>query len=269
MFARAIEIATTFTNPYVGLRKRSDGNLYSTMGAFIIVNKQGWALTAAHILDEILSCEAAAQDACGPDEPRVTAHTEIWALPGFAAHHPHLAEARINAVADLALCRLEGVDPDAIGPGPVFRDTSKRVIDQGASVCRLGFPFYDVAVAYDDTLDRFDLDEHAFPVPRFALDGMVARFNRRMGEDGKSSAMFIETSTPGLRGQSGGPLIDTAGRVCGIQSHTTHIDLGFDARYASAEGVVIERQFLNVGAATHVDEARAMMDDAGVRYRVG
>ena len=137
------------------------------------------------------------------------------------------------------------------------------------SVCRLGFPFYDVPARYNEERDEFVLDDRAFPVPRFALDGIVARFNRRIAEDGVSSALYIETSTPGLRGQSGGPLLDTSGRVCGVQSHTTHVDLGFDAQYATQDGVVTERQFLNVGAATHVDEVRALLDSADVKYQVG
>ena len=270
MFARAIEIASSFTHPYVGLRRRADGTSYSTMGAFVSVNKDGWILTSAHVLDEIAACQrdAAAHDA-GDNAARVIAHTEIWAIPGFAEGHPQLREGHFNRVADLALCRLDGFDVRLLGAPPVFRDTSKRQIDQGASVCRLGFPFYDVAVVYDEAKRVFDIDSRAFPVPRFALDGIVARFNRRFDGDADSSAVFIETSTPGLRGQSGGPLLDTAGRVCGIQSHTTHIDLGFDAQYATADGVVVERQFLNVGAATHVDEARALMDSRGVSYELG
>ena len=270
MFARAIEIATAFTNPYIGLRRRANGELFTTTGAFVLVNNDGWILTSAHVVEEIMACR---RDTSGESEPgddlRVVANTEIWAVPGFDARHPAMVEAHVNPVADIALCRLEGLDPSASGPSPVFRDTTKRQIDQGASVCRLGFPFYEVAATYDERRRAFDLDARAFPVPRFALDGIVARFNRRFGEDATSSALFIETSTPGLRGQSGGPLLDTAGRVCGIQSHTTHIDLGFDAQYSTAEGIVVERQFLNVGAATHVDEVRTLMDSAGVRYRVG
>jgi S1-C subfamily serine protease len=106
-------------------------------------------------------------------------------------------------------------------------------------------------------------------VPRFVLDGIVARFNRRFSDDGSGSAVFIETSSPGLRGPSGGPLIDVEGRLCGVQSHTAHVDLGFDAQYTTDDGLVTVRQFLNVGAASHVDEVRSMLEAAEVEYRVG
>jgi len=269
MFAHAIEVASAFTNPYVGLRRREDGEVFTTMGAFVVVNRDGWILTSEHILEEIVSCRRQVAGEGPAEDNPVMAHSEIWALPGFEDAHPVVTAVHANRAADLALCKLDGVDAARLGRLPVFRDTAKRSVEQGMSVCRLGFPFYDVAATFNEEAREFALDVHAFPVPRFALDGIVARFNRRFAEDGETSALFIETSTPGLRGQSGGPLLDTSGRVCGIQSHTTHIDLGFDARYASPDGIVVERQFLNVGAATHVDEARALMDSAGVRYKLG
>jgi hypothetical protein len=234
------------------------------------VNNEGWVLTSAHLFEEILASDQQASGEAGAQgEERVVAHTEIWALPRTGDERPHLAEARVKPIADLALCRLEGFDPQVMGGTPVFRDNAKHEIEQGASVCRLGFPFYEVGAGWDEERDEFQFDLSTFCAPRFALEGIVARFKRHEIEGQPGSALFIETSTPGLRGQSGGPLLDTTGRICGIQSHTSHIDLGFDASYLSPTGVVVERQFLNVGAATHVDEARALMDEAGVRYRVG
>ena len=109
----------------------------------------------------------------------------------------------------------------------------------------------------------------AFPVPSFALDGIVSRFRRVTADDGSAQATFVETSTPGLRGQSGGPLLDAAGRVCGIQSHTIHLDLGFDAQFSAGDGVACERQFLNVGESTHVADVIALLDEVGVHYQLG
>lgn len=270
MFSHAIDVASNFTNPFVGLRRRVNGEVFSTMGAFIVVNSDGWILTSGHILEDI-PADGSVVDipAHDDDGQRVVAHSELWAVPGFMASQPSLVEAHINTVADLGLCRIEPFDRDSVAAYPIFRDNAAAPIEQGMSVCRLGFPFCEVAARYNEERDEFVLDDRAFPVPRFALDGIVARFNRRFAEDGAESALYIETSTPGLRGQSGGPLLDTSGRVCGVQSHTSHVDLGFDAQYATDDGLVIERQFLNVGAATHVDEARALLDSAGVSYRLG
>lgn len=268
MFAHAIKVASQFTEPYVGLRLRENGDVFTTMGAFIVINPDGWILTSGHIVSEILARRNGAQgESGGPDQ--ICAHSDIWAVPGFMDTPAQLVKAHVNAVADVALCRLEPFDATNISAYPVFRDTAVAPIEQGMSVCRLGFPFCDMPARYRHESGEFALEEHAFPVPRFALDGIVARFNRRFTEDGSTSALFIETSTPGLRGQSGGPLLDVDGRVCGIQSYTTHVDLGFDAHYTADTGLVTERQFLNVGAATHVDEVRALFNSAGIAYRRG
>ena len=271
MFTHAIEVATGFTNPYVALRRRACGDVLSSLGAFIVVNSDGWIVTSAHIIEEILSQERIRETATEEDSDpqRVVAHSEIWAVPGFMARPARMVEAHVKRVADLGLCRIEPFTGEGISEYPVFRDAVTAPISQGMSVCRLGFPFFDVAASFSEERNQFSLDQGAFPIPRFALDGVVARFNRRVSDDGQASAIYIETSTPGLRGQSGGPLLDTNGRVCGVQSHTAHLDLGFDAQFSVGSQVVTERQFLNVGAATHVDEVRELMDSVDVKYRLG
>jgi S1-C subfamily serine protease len=270
MFTSAVRAASQFTFPYVGLRRRGCGHVYSTMGAFVVVNAQGWVLTSSHLVDEIMAVEkeitAAEQDS---GDEACTDHAEIWAVPGFHSTRPQLAEATVRPLADLALVRLEPFDANVIMQFPKLRDVDAEPIEQGMSVCRLGYPFHDIAVDWSAERHEFALGKDAFPVPSFALDGIVARFHRVSSDAGLDPATFIETSTPGLRGQSGGPLLDVQGRVCGIQSHTTHLDLGFDAGFQSGETVVTERQFLNVGAATHASEVIALLEQVGVSYALG
>ena len=272
MFTQAVRTASGFTYPYIGLRRSSDGEVSASVGAFIVVNSGGWLMTSGHIVSEILDrqkeCDALSAGTVAPAERGTLCadHVEIWALPGFTESKPRVVEAMINPLADLALVRLESFDSQVVVAYPVLRDTTSCPVDQGMSVCRLGYPFHDIQAGYNSARREFDLAPNAFPVPSFALDGVVSRFHRITSDDGSQGATFIETSTPGLRGQSGGPLFDSEGRVCGVQSHTTHLDLGFDAHYSEGEQSIIERQFLNVGAATHVDDIRRILDDAGVAY---
>ena len=77
----------------------------------------------------------------------------------------------------------------------------------------------------------------------------------------------IETSTPGLRGQSGGPIFDVAGAVCGMQSKTAHLPLGFSPRSKSRRRVT-EHQFLNVGLAVHAETMLEFFDRHGVAVAV-
>jgi len=273
MFVDAVRTAAAFTYPYVGLRRRANGEVFTNVGSFIVINPQGWIVTSGHIVDDIVASDQRVNSQAGPGAPpadaNITNHQELWALPGFSETRPVLVQARVNRAADIAVGRLEPFDPNAVAAFPVLRDIEVEPIQQGMSVCRIGYPFHDVPATFNDTSGTFEVPSGAFPFPRFVLDGIVARFSRHVAEEG-AAAMFIETSTPGLRGQSGGPLIDVRGRVCGVQSQTAHLDLGFDARYrdASAE-LVTERQFLNVGAATHVNEVRELLDTEGAGYTVG
>jgi hypothetical protein len=277
VFETALDIANRYTFPFVGLTLRAPGVLDSTLAAFVALGRGGWVLTAGHVVDRLLTArrqsgtdiQAGATtevgDALdpGPSASDILRHSEIWALPGFERTRPRLAEARVDRLRDLALVRLEPADAASASPAPVFRDAGVHPIRPGLGVCRLGFPFYEVKAEFDEEADSFRIAPKAFPVPRFALDGMVSRFRERSAGDGRT-ATFIETSAPGLRGQSGGPLLDVQGRICGIQSHTVHLDLGFDARFERAGEEVVERQFLNVGAAIHVAEVAAFLDEHGV-----
>jgi S1-C subfamily serine protease len=101
--------------------------------------------------------------------------------------------------------------------------------------------------------------------PFFALEGIISRFAVVQQPDG-SQCTYIQTFSPGLCGQSGGPFFDSAGRLCGLQSSATHLDLGFDAMYERDGRQKVERQFLNVGQAVHVDEIVEFPKSQGVSY---
>ena len=293
MFETALEIAGAFTFPYVGLRRKHDGAVFSTVGAFIVVNSQGWAITAAHLMAEIVQAKQSARAAADLDariaelkrkngkrsnkerheleqlETRkrgfLSHSAEIWALPGFSETHPHIAEHHIAANADVAAFRLTPFDATVIAHYPDFRE-GQASVKPGTAVCRVGFPWHHVETTFDDA-SGFVVGT-GFPVPTFAIDGMVSRFNAQQFPDG-SECTYIETSAPGLRGQSGGPLLDAEGRVCGLQSGTAHYDLGFDASYVRNGKKVVERQFLNVGRALHVDDIKRFLDSLEIAYSIG
>ncbi|MNR46134.1 hypothetical protein D3C85_1650630 [compost metagenome] len=78
-------------------------------------------------------------------------------------------------------------------------------------------------------------------------------------------------STPGLRGQSGGPLFDTNGIVCGMQSVTVQYHMGFDEQKIEiiSKGKktnTINHSFLNVGRCIHVDAIKDFLKLHNVKY---
>ena len=99
-------------------------------------------------------------------------------------------------------------------------------IKQGKFLCRLGFPFPEFTnyIFNKDTDDIEWTNTGVNVSPRFPIEGMVTRFL----VDQQHGLYGIELSTPGLRGQSGGPLFDRNGTVYGMQFSTKHLHLGFD-----------------------------------------
>jgi len=77
---------------------------------------------------------------------------------------------------------------------------------------------------------------------------------------------YIETSSPGLMGQSGGPIFDTRGIVWGVQSHTSHLPLGFSPPVPGGQPHQKEHQFLNVGRGVHPAAIVALLKECGIKH---
>ena len=88
--------------------------------------------------------------------------------------------------------------------------------------------------------------------------------------DDAGNVIGFELSTPGLRGQSGGPVFDSEGKVWGTQSQTIHLDLDFDVDQQVMRGGLPRRvqdsAFLHVGHCVHVDVLKSFMRAHNVRF---
>jgi hypothetical protein len=78
-------------------------------------------------------------------------------------------------------------------------------------------------------------------------------------------------STPGLKGQSGGPLFTKEGIVCGMQFATNHLHLGFDMKnkevISNGEKIRITNQpCLHVGYCIHANIIKQFLQEHGVKY---
>ena len=85
----------------------------------------------------------------------------------------------------------------------------------GTSLCRLGFPFHQINATFDPVTRKFALAPDVLPIPRFPNDGIHTRVPVVISPDGQRQVKFIETSSPGLKGQSGGPIFDQSGFCVG------------------------------------------------------
>ena len=197
------------------------------------------------------------------DSKWVTNHSFWW-----GGHEAQIAEARPLAEADLVAVRLEPWEPSWVSTYPTIKDPSKPM-DVGRSLCKLGYPFHDIDATYDEAKDAFQLAEGTLPLPRFPIDGIYTR-NAVKGKsaDGKYDLKFLETSSPGLRGQSGGPIFDTQGTIWAIQSQTIHLELGFSPKVERRGRTVEEHQFLSAGLGIHAEVIVPFLRDNGIEFQL-
>src|SRR5882762_8474933 len=162
MFATACKIASEFTRPVSVSSLMVSGTCGNALGAFVVINPEGWIVTAHHIIQLIddLNDSVLKHQAWDAEYARIQndAQMERKALAklgtprqdsvkrfamGWGAGTIRLvASAKVPEV-DLAIGRLEPFEPSWIKQYPVFKDPDKG-FHQGTSLCCLGFPFHSV-----------------------------------------------------------------------------------------------------------------------------
>jgi hypothetical protein len=297
MFVKAIEIATKFTRPFKSIsRCYGSTEVQPGCATFIIVNDEGWVLTCKHVAEQIQIAENVLKQYSsfkaeldtlsktdGHYKSRVKALEKKYQydkkkniliqqrnhftdvvdrMSGFEWHyHPKY---------DVALIHLIGFEKIHCDQYPVFASNASA-LKQGMSLCRLGYPYPEFDnFRYNDNKDDIEwTNTGRINSPLFPIDGILTR---HCIDEGK--VVGIEMSTPGLRGQSGGPLFDVNGIVWGMQSATITLPLGFDQenREIYVNGIkkkVNDYSFIHLGRCIHVDVIKDFMDTHGVKYNVG
>jgi hypothetical protein len=289
MFADAYEKASTFTHPIVVAARHFDGAVECSLGAFVILNPDGWAITAAHLFTVNLAFQQHSKEIAEYDKqiaaieqdnrlsakqkrqrirrvksnPKWITNSSLW----LGQDGIRCKETIILPEADLAAARLEPFEPKAIAGYPVLKDPSN--LRCGTSLCRLGYPFYRIEATYHEETGSFELAPGTLPVPRFPIEGIYTRtVVVGKSKDGKYEIKFLETSSPGLRGQSGGPIFDTNGTVWAIQSRTMHFPLGFSPKVKKNRHEVEENQFLNVGWGVHPEVIIGFLENNNIKFQL-
>ena len=233
----------------IGWRSQG-GQTNGLIGASVVINNDGWLLTAGHIVEAIDHVKNGRE----PTNPKkkITNHVVIVGNPSA-----ELIRGEHRPIIDIGVLKTNweqlpnGIEAVPLRSGDVF---------QGEMFCRAGFPFLEreVRPKWDKKNNRF-IWHNLFPVPVFVNESLVSRFVDVRQNDQVLLGTWFETSTPGLGGQSGGPLLDSQGNVCGIQTHTAHYPLRFNGAG--------KNQVLNVGRAVRIDTIRRFLDESGIGYQ--
>lgn len=290
MFVNAIETAVQFTRSLHSISRNYGSDIVQTGAVTLfIVNSNGWALTCKHVAQTIL-------DADNILKKRQSFENELAAIKGqkneknlhrqleqkygylkgetfelFNLFHNCVDkssgyELRLHPTLDVALIHFQGFTTLMCDVFPIFPKQSE--IKQGKFLCRLGFPFAEFSnYAYDAATNKISwTNTGRTDTPRFPIEGMVTR---HLVLDGK--IIGFEMSTPGLRGQSGGPAFDANGKIWGMQSATAHLDLDFDINQEvlrnGKKKRVSDSAFLHVGHCIHVDVLKEFMRQHNVEFR--
>lgn len=292
MFVEAIERVSEFTRPVnTIMRNYSEGPVIPGSATLFFVNEEGYAITCKHVAELLAASEQINQQYRNftqerqklprdnkakaslkglelkyKYQPSTTTQLKVNfldcvdSMTGFTIHaHPTL---------DLAIIRFNGFNKLHYRAHATFmKDTSK--IKQGMSLCRLGFPFPEFTnFRFNAATDDIEWTNDGINrSPRFPMDGMVTRFLA----DHQQQLYGIELSTPGLRGQSGGPLFTKEGVVCGMQFSTKHLHLGFDM---VDKDIIVNNQhkkisdysFLHLGQCIHADAIKTFLREHQVKF---
>lgn len=294
MFVDAIERIESFTRPVHSIvRLYGHDAIVPGSATLFFVNESGCAITCRHVAELITSAGAIHQNyrafqgarqqilrekdvaqQVAQVETRFNLRSEslIRIRHNFVNcvdQYTHL-DIELHPTQDLALLRFRGYNRPLYRSYATFLADSNRV-RAGRSLCRLGYPFPEFTnYRYNPTTDDIEWTiEGRNTSPRFPIDGIITRL---LTENGVLTG--IEMSTPGLRGQSGGPLFDTNGLVFGMQSATRHLHLGFDIEDREVlvngrKSRVSNYPFMNVGQCVHVDIIKAFLREKDVNYYEG
>ena len=295
MFIKAIEDIQKFTRP-IHTIVRYYGNDFATpwTGTFFFVNDQGIAVTCRHIANNIINTDSINQRYSLIKKERDSFGTKIDGkykkqIAALEAKYGLVNQETIiqikntimdsfdsittidcitHPTLDLAILKFNGFSKILYSSHATFIKNSGD-IRQGKYLCRYGYPFPEFNnFQYDPAKDDIEyITTGTVGTPAFPLDGIVTRHLA----DGKQ-IFGIEMSTPGLKGQSGGPLFDVNGFIYGMQYATNHLHLGFDMKNKeiTSEGKKIKvtnQPFLHVGHCVHVDRIKEFLTQHKISFQ--
>ncbi len=279
MYKKAIRENSNYLIPFIeGIKYYGSDEVEHALGTMMILNKNGDILTCKHIarsfiendnlarnykqlLNELKMSKESAEKKYKLQKNSVVL-TNIH-IP-FKIDKDTKIEIKFHKSLDLAVIRFSGINFNC-ERYPVFSRVKPL---QGQSVCKLGFAFPEYSYfEYSKKQKNIVLKKEIMSnFPLFPMDGIVTR--HIVAEDG--SVSMFETSTPGLRGQSGGPVFSPEGIVYGIQSMTRHIDLNFDVNTYVKRGVnkkkVTFTPFINLGVEVSSDKIIEFLKENNIEF---
>ncbi len=286
MFKDAYEIAKEYTQPFVVAIRFFDKTIEGGLGSFIILNEEGWLMTAAHNFGasfgfnehqkeltiynekiERINTNNKLKDSKRKALLRAIKPNKKW-ITDFAlllgGQTINIEKYYIYGKHDIAFFKIDKSAIKDLKVFPKIIDPTK--IKSGTSLCKLGYPFVEFTPTFNEATNQFELPDDLLPLPLFPIEGIYTRNLIDSEEEGGINVQYLETSSPGLKGQSGGPIFDNEGNIYAIQSKNVTIPLGFTGSVKIKGKMIEENQFLNVGIGVHPLTLKYFLDKHGIKY---
>lgn len=291
MFIKAIEDVSKFTRPLHTIMRNYEGLISPGTATFFFVNEDGVAITCKHVLNLIIQADAINNqyklfksdlaNVPNDNKYKIKIHglelkhklkkeTTIQVKNNFVNCVDAMTSMTCHAhpTLDLAIIIFEGFTKKLYDSYATFVSDPNKM-KQGKYLCRLGFPFPEFNnFQHNPVTDDIEWTNTGVQnSPSFPIDGIITRF---VG-DGQGQIIATELSTPGLKGQSGGPLFDSDGLVYGMQYETSHLHLGFDIKDKEVindgkKSKVSNAPFLHVGHCIHVDRIKEFLTLHNIKF---
>ena len=205
MFKEAYKEAVQFTKPVIISTKIFDGEVKCGCGAFILLNKDGWIVTVAHILESFLAFQNHQNEIgsynievekiksntnltekqkrkkigkLNPNKKWITNHSFWWGANGIKINN-----FKFFYAGDIAVGKIENYKHINGIKYPKFKNPKN--IEIGTSLCKLGFPFYDINASFNER-NGFILAENTLPLPFFPIEGIFTRNINVVSEENTS-----------------------------------------------------------------------------------
>lgn len=281
MYKKSIKDNSKFLVPFIeGIKYYGSDEIEHGLGTMIILNENGDLLTCKHIANELIvndrlnknynklineinNCKNKDEIKELESKYNLKKDTVILSKIDLPFKSSDI-EIKFHKYLDLAVISFKNIEVK-LDNYPVFSEESPM---QGQSVCKLGFAFPEYSL-FEYSKEKNDIvikDTVVTNFPLFPMDGIVTR---RVLDEKNNPSMF-EMSTPGIRGQSGGPIFSPEGIIYGIQSMTKQLDLNFDIDGSVRRGIenkkVVYTPFINLGVGISSSEIIKFLNENNIKY---
>ena len=278
MYKKSIRDNSKYLIPFIqGVKYYGNDRIEHNLGTMMLINDDGDILTCKHIalefinnielnkkygeiIKELDEAKNEKQIKKIEDKYKLNNNTVVLSninLP-FKVDGKIQIDIKVHKYLDLALIRFKGIQIKS-DIYPIFSET---LPEQGQSICKLGFAFpeYDFFEYSHKDKNIVMKKDIVANFPLFPLDGIVTRY---IMDENKELSMF-EMSTPGIGGQSGGPIFSPDGVVYGIQSMTKYMKLSLNL--VDSNNKIDINPYISLGVGISSSEIISFLKESNVKF---